>query len=161
MSTPARVEHASMAPMSRTFSFERDTYATLEFIPLALRRKLDLAGIKLSLSGFRALPLDDRRSLLGAVDPGVPGEPAFEEVLRAAAARAGVALEAISIGEPAWRSEKLPEVVRERASALGLSLPESAWQKLTDEDRHAVLKLAEAKRDTERLGIALAEIGIS
>ena len=49
--------------MPRIFSFERELYATLSLMPLAVRRKLDLAGVKLSRRGWQAMPAAARRAL--------------------------------------------------------------------------------------------------
>ena len=38
--------------------------ATLELLPLAARRALDLAGLKLSLEAWRVLPLTSRRAIV-------------------------------------------------------------------------------------------------
>src|SRR5690349_9810986 len=117
----------------RIFSFERDIHATLSFMPLAVRRKLDLAGCKISLEGWRALPLDDRRALVDArVDDDVR---AFADALREAAARAGVSLQPIAAGEPAWRGASVPAPLRETIAG-------DAWLGLDDETRYVLLKLA-------------------
>jgi hypothetical protein len=138
--------------MARIFSFESDLYATLAFVPLAVRRKLDLAGRKISLEGWRALALEDRRALADApVDD--DGVRAFAEALGAAAARAGVSLRSIAAGEPVWRGADVPAPLRARIAG-------DAWRGLDDEIRYVLLKLAEARREPERLDAALAELGL-
>jgi len=46
--------------MFRRFDFENEEYATLELIPMSVRRKLDLAGVKLHLNQWQALSRTER-----------------------------------------------------------------------------------------------------
>ena len=73
----------------RLFAFD-EIGPELDLVPLAARRALDLAGVKLSLAGFRSLAIERRRELatlgsgpevdtarvleiaLGAAPPGSP-----------------------------------------------------------------------------------------
>ena len=52
--------------MPRVFSFERALWEALDLVPMAVRRKLDLAELKLSPEGWQMLSLDDRRALRDA-----------------------------------------------------------------------------------------------
>ncbi len=74
--------------MPRIFSFERELHATLDLMPLAIRRKLDLAGVKLSLDGWQAMAIADRRALVEAEVGDDASLAAFAASLRAAAERA-------------------------------------------------------------------------
>ena len=146
--------------MGRIFSFERELRDTLELVPLTVRRKLDLAELKLSLEGWKALPLEDRRALCDAV---VERDPtAFAAVLVACAGRAGARLEPRSLpdGGPPWRSAEVPGPVRARLAELGTALDPPAWGALDDEARYVLLKLAEKQRDPERFASASGELGI-
>ena len=138
------------------FSFERDLYATLDLVPLDVRRKLDLAGLKLSLEGWRALPLADRRALAEAADD------AFAPALGAAAARAGAALASLpASGPPPWRAPAVPAPLRDKLAELGAALSDAAWAGLPDGARYVLHKLSEKPRDDGRLRAALAELGIA
>ena len=46
--------------MFRRFDFEKDLYETLELVPLSVRRKLDLAGVKLDSNQWQALSRVER-----------------------------------------------------------------------------------------------------
>jgi len=147
--------------MPRIFSFERELYATLDLIPLAVRRKLDLAGVKLSLAGWQALPIADRRALAGAtVDDGA-SVAAFAAMLRAGTLCAGAALDPLPpAGAPRWRSPAVPAALRARLEELGAPLDDGTWAALDDEARYALLTLSEKRREPERLGAALVELGL-
>jgi hypothetical protein len=151
--------------MARIFSFERELYATLDLVPLAVRRRLDLAGLKISLAGWQALPDVDRRALADAAASGVDDDAsvtAFAETLRAAAARAGVTLAHLPLpaGHWPWRGPTVPPVLGARLVELQATLDDATWSSLSDEDRYVLLKLADAKREHERLRAALVELGL-
>jgi hypothetical protein len=142
--------------MPRIFSFEREVYATLDLIPLGVRRKLDLAGVKLSLAGWQALPLADRRALAEAEVGDEASIVAFGTMLREAAGRAGARLDPLPAGPHPWRVAAVPP-------ELGGRVGDEAWAALDDEARHALLLLARggsAARE-ERLRVALAELGLT
>ena len=44
--------------MIAVFAFEREIYETLEFLPMEVRRELDLGRLKLSLAAWQALSFD-------------------------------------------------------------------------------------------------------
>ena len=144
--------------MGRTLSFEREDHATLVFVPLGVRRKLDLAGLKVSLEGWRALPLADRVALRDLPVDDAAGERAFAALLRASAARAGVLLSELGAASPAWRSASVPGPVGARLAGLGASLEDAGWAALDDEARYLLLKLAEKTREPERFAAAVREL---
>jgi hypothetical protein len=138
------------------FSFERELYAALDFMPLDVRRKLDLAGIKISLDGWRSLPLGDRRALAAAADD------AFGPALLASASRSGAAVAPLAAqGSPPWRSPAVPPALAARLAELEASLPDAAWAGLADGARYVLLRLASSPRDDGRLRAALGELGIA
>jgi hypothetical protein len=146
--------------MARIFSFERELHATLDLMPLTVRRKLDLAGLKLSLAGWQALPIADRRALAGVEVDDDASVASFTATLRAATARVGAPLEPLSPrGLPAWRTPTLPPGLCARLLELAVSLDDPAWARLDDEARYALLKLSDKHPD--RLRIALVELGLA
>ena len=57
-----------MSLHNRCFAFEADFVDDLRCLPMAVRRKLDLAGVKLRLSHWHALRADERAELLAWPD---------------------------------------------------------------------------------------------
>ena len=53
---------------SHCFAFEQDFIGTWRCIPLCVRRKLDLAGVKLKLSHWLALTQNQRQALVDWAD---------------------------------------------------------------------------------------------
>lgn len=122
---------------------------TLALLPLAARRALDQAGVKLSLEEWRALPLEQRRELtqvgsLRVVD--------MAHVRSALGPNSGVPMAAVSDPE----ASAVPEQV---LTAFGESYPISlaVWIALSPLDRYALAKVA-ARGNPQRLHAAHAEI---
>jgi hypothetical protein len=64
---PRRIfDSAATSESTELFAFESDFVATLRCIPMAVRFKLDLAGIKLSLRQWSRFTVADRTELLTA-----------------------------------------------------------------------------------------------
>ncbi len=117
---------------------------SLHLVPVAARRALDAAGCKLSLAGWRSLPVERRRSLVGAGLAEVVDEDA---VRRLAGGADPPPSEVARRGDPA--ADHVPGDVRE---AFGPERPldDALWAALTRLDRFALAKAA-AKRRPERL----------
>jgi hypothetical protein len=148
--------------MPRVFSFERELYATLDLMPLTVRRKLDLAGLKLPLAGWQALPLDERRALALVAVEDEASVAAFAATLREVAARAGARLDPLPPAEPPWRTREVPARVREAlGGTLDDALDDATWAGLDDEARFALVHLAGKRREPAQLRAALVELGLA
>ena len=124
---------------------------SLHLVPVAARRALDHAGVKLSLTGWRSLPLELRQ---GLVQVGVAAEVDVDHV-KGAMRRAEPPAKAI---EPTTDppSDAVPAEVRE-AFGPERDIPDSLWASLTRLDRFALAKAAE-KRRPDRLAQVYDEI---
>jgi len=123
--------------------------ATLELLPLAARRALDVAGLKLSLEAWRALPLEARRRIVEL------GSGPAVDVAR---------VEAALGSQPVTRIERsldldMSAVPAELSGALGSTRPvsQALWNALSPLDRYALVKVA-GRGNPERLDTAYAEI---
>jgi len=123
--------------------------ATLDLLPLAARRALDVAGLKVSLDAWRALPLEARRTIVQS------GSAHAVDSARVEAA----------LGQgPLTRIERsvdpsISAVPAELSSALGSKRPvsQALWHALSPLDRYALVKVA-SRGKAERLEAAYAEI---
>lgn len=120
--------------------------AELTLMPMASRRALDAAGVKLSLASYQTLGLADRRELvrLGA-------ERAVDaNAVKALVARAGgpPSKELLPVYEPEVLSGEL---------AQALELDDERWGALTALDRYVLDKLHRAGK-AERLRAAFEEM---
>ena len=149
--------------MPRIFSFEREIYATLSLMPLSVRRKLDLSGLKLSLDGWQAMSAADRRALAEAEVDDEASVAAFTAALREAVQRAGAALQPLApLGRAPWRSPSVPPALAARLVEVGALLPDAVWSGLDDEARYVLLHLGARGSDEHRarLRTALLELGV-
>jgi hypothetical protein len=117
--------------------------AELSLLPMASRRALDAAGIKLSLATYQTLALGERRELL-RLGAGAQVDVSAVRALLAHASSTSVPV----YGEPL----ELPD-----ALARELGLDAAGWQRLTPLDRYVLDKLQRRGR-SERLQRAFAEM---
>jgi hypothetical protein len=145
------------------FGFEADFVGDLRCIPMAVRRKLDLVGVKLKLSHWSGLTDAERQRLL--VWPDDAGALAdLERWLRQRTA--GMAVGPAGRLEPArdapWQQEDAPpEVLLASCHQLGLALPTGAWEGLDELQRFALVKLSHPGHEHRNLPRALAEFGLT
>ncbi len=134
--------------MFRHFDFEKDLYKTLEFVPLSVRRKLDLAGVKLHLNEWQALSRVER--LVICHFP--VGSPEERDVLaaflrEAVKTRAGTELATMkpAAHDAAPDAGHVPPDVAQLIAEL--MLPEKRWSLLDPDERFALAKLARGGAD--------------
>lgn len=123
----------------------------LELLPLAARRALDRAGLKLSLEGWRSLAREARERLVELGSDTDVDVPAVRDVC-ALASVAPTTLEPL----PEESAEAPP---RELLAALGPErpVPLGLWPLLSPLDRYALVKVAR-RGNPERLEAAYREI---
>jgi hypothetical protein len=134
--------------MFRRFDFEKDLYETLEFVPLSVRRKLDLAGVKLHLNEWQALSRVERLVICHFPVASPEERDVLAVFLREAVkTRAGTELATM---KPAARDAAPdaghvpPDVAR---LITELMLPENRWSILDPDERFALAKLARGGAD--------------
>lgn len=146
------------------FAFESDFVASLRCIPMAVRFKLDLAGIKLSLRQWSRFTLEDRAELLAR-----PCKTPIDirryraRLILLVSARAGEIAKDVAVPEDApWAGgTDLPETVRDYASSKGLEPPTvGQWRGLTDLRRFTLIKLSRDNHDNVNFEPALREFGL-
>jgi cyclic pyranopterin monophosphate synthase len=123
--------------------------AALDLLPLAARRALDAAGLKLSLEAWRSLPLEQRRVLSEA---GTQPKVDVRRVQDALPEGQTTPIDAL----PEANLATVPDSL---SGALGTSRPISPalWSALSPLDRYALLKVA-SRGKPERLEAAYSEI---
>jgi len=123
--------------------------ASLELLPLAARRALDVAGLRLSLEAWRTLPLAARRAVVQSGSGPAVDVAQVEAVLAAA---------------PVTRIDSSPDpdlsaVPAALTQALGNARPvsQALWNALSPLDRYALVKVS-GRSKPDRLDAAYAEI---
>ncbi len=124
--------------------------ADLTLMPMASRRALDAAGLKLSLASYQTLPVTDRRALARFGAERQVDVDAVREVTNRAGGSPGH--EVPQHFEPVELPDKLSEALGpERKLDLDL------WQRLTPLDRYVLDKLHRNGK-LERLRVAFDEM---
>lgn len=146
--------------MDTLFGFEESLAKSLGCIPMAVRRKLDVVGIKLSLPQWTAFPVDTRRSLLETplgTDPS-----GWERLLVAALAAHAEGARRLEVESfPEWAdTRKVPVQVIEQSKALGLELPLAKWAALGELSRFALCKLSRSGHENKNFPAAAKEFGL-
>ena len=118
------------------YAFEAIDLAELPFLPLAARRALDEAGIKITLPGWLSLTLEDRQALVAA---GV-ADAVDRAVVRHLVGRATPL--ATVVGAVAPLSADAPADDLKRALGDERPLPSDVWRGLSPLDRYALAKSA-------------------
>jgi hypothetical protein len=151
-----------MSLHDRCFAFEEDFVAGLRCLPMAVRRKLDLAGVKLRLSHWHAFTVEERAELLAWPDH--PG--AIRDLRLWLQGRTATLADGPARGiEPAagldWQQAgDIPERLQAACAQLGASLEPSQWQSLDELQRFALVKLSHPGHEHRNLPRALREFGL-
>ncbi len=134
--------------MFRRFDFEKELYETLELVPLSVRRKLDLAGVKLHLNQWQALSRVERLVICHFPAASPEERAVLAAFLREAVkTRAGTDLATMkpAAHDAAPDAGQVPPDVARLIAELGL--PEKRWSLLDPDERFALAKLARGGAD--------------
>ena len=145
---------------SHCFAFEQDFIGNWRCIPLCVRRKLDLCGVKLKLNHWLALSQDQRQQLVDW--PDTPDAlHALRDHLRqcTAAMPDGCAKDLDPATAAPWQqADHLPQEVTDAAAARGVELTPTHWRDIGELDRFALCKLVRPGHDHHNLEAAFSEV---
>jgi hypothetical protein len=144
------------------FGFEADFVGDLRCLPMAVRRKLDLAGVKLRLNQWHGLAPDERRRLLEWPDDPAALEAMADWLLTRSEDLPGGPARRI---EPAcgtgWQdAHRPPPALVTSCRQLDLAWREERWPELEELQRFALVKLSHPGHEHRNLPRALAEFGL-
>ncbi len=141
------------------FEFEAAFYPTLERVPFHVRMKLDLAGVRVSLSTWRAFSLEERRALCHLPADTDEEKEVFAAFLAALAeARAGVEAGRCPALDPdAWGAASVSDSVAARSEGAAVPVTLAEWGRWAGHERYALYKTALSK-DPELFQLALREL---
>ena len=152
--------HSPSDSASRCFAFEQDFVGTWRCIPLCVRRKLDLVGIKLKLSHWLALEHHQRQELVDWSDS-PESWPQLRDHLRALTKTMadGMVKDLSAAAEEPWQQTAVvPEFIAHAAQERGIALDVVAWAGLSELERFALCKLARPGHDHHNLEAAFTEV---
>jgi len=151
-----------MEGTARHFQFEAEFVASLRCIPMYVRFKLDAVGLKLKLSHWAKLDLEDRQVLAETPCETAEEIDAYKLLLsNLARIRTGESLRSLPEGyDSDWKQEDTPEQVLAKANALGVSITRDKWAALPPLQRFALVKLVRPGHEGRNFGPALKEFGL-
>ncbi|MET3926659.1 nitrate reductase associated protein [Devosia sp. 2618] len=147
----------------RIFDFEKDFAGSLRCIPMAVRLKLDLVGIKLSLRQWSRLDRDQRGRLLEVPCGGAADRHTIGAMIEEWVTATGGTIDRIDPADSAnWsNTNTVPEVVVLQAKGEDVSAPSlSQWRALTDQQRFALIKLTRPGHENKNFVPAMREFGL-
>ena len=151
-----------MSEASRCFAFEADFKGNWRCIPLCVRRKLDLSGIKLKLRHWLALDQGERQVLVDWPDGAHDLHGFADHLKQRTASLADGPVGELSIPRlPPWRQSQPPAGLAATVDAMGQAMNPEQWRQLSELERFALCKLARPGHDHHNLAPALAEFGIT
>lgn len=149
---------------AQLFDFESDFVRTLRCIPMAVRLKLDVCGIKLSLRQWSRFTRSDREVLLTMPCGSRTEVEAYRaEVVDLVTSRAGEAAKPLvePVSRPWEDPRRVPIAVADFAASRDLSPPSrSQWAVLTPLQRFVLIKLTRDNHDNVNFSPAMIEFGL-
>ena len=152
--------HPQLDQARHCFAFEQDFIGSWRCIPLCVRRKLDLVGLKLKLSHWLEMSHEQRQALVDWGDS--PDHLAqMRDQLRAwtASMADGVLKDLPPAQTEPWQlKDQLPDQLLDAARRRGIDLTTQAWMSMRELDRFALCKLARPGHDHHNLEAAFSEV---
>ena len=146
------------------FKFEEDFIEkNVRCIPMVVRFKMDLAGIKLKLGEWgRFLPAE-RIELAILPVTNAPETGYYRDYLDALVIKhTGKAATPLAIDQhPAWKDlGQVPEMLKEKSSEFKFDISIKQWQSLSDIQRFTLLKLCRPGHENKNFPKAALEFGL-
>ncbi|ATU71768.1 hypothetical protein CFR78_04160 [Komagataeibacter rhaeticus] len=143
------------------FNFEMDFATSLRCVPMIVRMKLDICGIKLSLRQWSRFTREDRHALVArSIDTRMERVAYRAFLLHLIRIRAGDMAEFLPPARAeAWQlPDGVPDAIRLKAETDGLRPPTpEQWRHLSSLQRFALVKLTRRGHENQNFGPALRE----
>lgn len=142
------------------YRFEAQFYPGLTRIPLHVRMKLDLTGVRISLKDWLAFSLEERQVLCHLPVDSEEEKKTFLNYTDFLSRRyLGERAPLVSpITDPPWESlDEVPEPVRAKSEGRGQPVAVEEWRRWDLGQRYALFKLSISKNEPEQFYRALQE----
>ena len=142
------------------FRYEKAFYPNLDRLPLHVRMKLDLTGIKLSLKQWLAFHIEERSAICHLPVEHEDEKKVFKDYLNFLSRQyCGAPAQELSPMEALWEiSDQIPAPVRERSIDKGKAVTVEEWIGWTSHQRYALYKTAVSKSEPEKFFAVLDEL---
>ena len=149
-----------MNQASHCFAFEHDFIGSWRCIPLCVRRKLDLIGLKLKLNHWLALSQEQRQQLVDWPDDNEQLNALRQHLRDCTSPMAdGMAKDLTPASDEPWQNRHLiPAELMHAAQNQGVELNLTSWSTLDELERFALCKLVRPGHDHHNLAAAFNEV---
>ena len=146
--------------MFHRYQYEAEFYPTLSRLPLDLRRKLDVTGVKLSLQDWQALSFEERTVLCHLPCDTDDETGAFKDYLDFLLRKyTGAPIERVAALDRALGGPMVvPLAVTEKSSALNRTVTLDRWHRWPSHDRYALYKTAVSKSQPQAFEQVLIQL---
>ena len=142
------------------YRFESEVYPTLSRVPLHVRMKLDLTGVKISLKSWLAFGMEERNVLCHLPVETDEERKVFSSYLNLLSRRyfgEDAALVA-PVTDPPWENPaRIPDSVQARGKETEKAVTAEEWSRWHLGQRYALFKLSISKNEPEVFFAALKE----
>jgi hypothetical protein len=147
---------------ARYFAFESDFVESLRCVPMCVRLKLDVAGVKLKLNEWSKMDPAERAYLADMPCESREEVRAFRDFISLLVRiNCGALPTLMDPAEPLWNAEEAPGQVLEKAVSFGVAVPPESWRGLDELERFALIKLSRPGHEGKNFVPALEEFGIT
>jgi hypothetical protein len=148
---------------SHFFQFEADFVESLRCIPMQVRLKLDICGIKLKLPQWHHFSDQERQQLVDLpCDTEAEAQHYRDMLQQLVCNRTGEPATELAVDpNPEWKnSTVIAESVLQKAQEVGVALQVHQWANLTLDQRFALLKLSHSNHENHNFLPALKEFRV-
>jgi hypothetical protein len=142
------------------FAHESDHYPGLSRLPLYVRMKLDLAGIKISLKDWLAFSFEERTVLCHLPIETDDERTTFSSYIDFLSRRYGGQPAAVAAGMDSalWQHTDVPNPVAQKSAATSRAVTLAEWRRWAAHERYALYKTAISKSQPEVFEKVLDEL---
>jgi len=146
--------------MFHRFCHEAEYYPTLSRLPLDVRMKLDVTGLKISLDDWLSFSFAERTVLCHLPCASDEEKSAFRAYLDFLSLKYRGAPVAVTetIDRSLWERSRVPAPVREKSAASGVVITTDEWLGWQSHQRYALYKTAVSKSQPEAFADVLDEL---
>jgi hypothetical protein len=146
--------------MFHRFRYEAEFYPSLSRLPLYVRMKLDLAGIRLSLKDWLAFSIAERQAVCHLPVESQEERETFTVYLDFLCHKyRGDPVEMLPpMSGSLWDASRIPTAVIERSATSDPSVTLLEWSHWKFHERYALYKTAISKSEPEKFHAVLAEL---
>ena len=146
--------------MFHRFQYEKAFYPNLDRLPLHVRMKLDLTGIKLSLKQWLAFYIEERFALCHLPIEHEDERQVFKDYLNFLSQQyCGAPAQELPPMEPLWEIlDQVPAPVLERSGDNSKAITLGEWINWASHQRYALYKTAVSKSEPEKFFAVLEEL---